>query len=80
MELVIAEVGIKQDAQGRYCLNDLHQAAGGENKHRPRYWLENKQTEELIIEFAKEREIPPILAKQGLGTFVDKQLVYDYAM
>lgn len=79
MMMQIANVGIKQDEQGRYCLNDLHRAAGGEQRHRPKYWLENKQTAELIEELSKDG-IPPIQAKQQLGTFVAKQLVYAYAM
>ena len=80
MELMVADVGISQDADGRYCLNDLHRAAGGDQKHRPKYWLENKQTVELIEELKLAREIPPILAKQGLGTFVARELVYAYGM
>lgn len=63
---------------GLYNLNDLHKASGGENKHRPSYWLQNKQTQDL----AKEIEIdgkPSILKKQRLGTFVSKELVCDYA-
>lgn len=79
MQLQIANTSIKQDDQGRYCLNDLHKAAGEEQRHRPKYWLENKQTIELIEELSKDG-IPPIQAKQQLGTFVAKQLVYAYAM
>ena len=43
-------VGACQDEQGRFSLNDLHQAAGGEQRHQPRYWLENKQTQALVAE------------------------------
>jgi len=79
MNLQIANVGIKQDDHGRYCLNDLHRAAGGEKKHQPSDWLRTQQAVELI----KEVEIPGnpgIESKQGLGTFVCKELVYAYAM
>lgn len=75
----ISNTAIRQDSDNRYCLNDLHKAAGGEPKHRPNYWLENQQT----IDLAKECEIagiPAIVAKQGLGTFVVKDLVYAYGM
>ncbi|SUH38024.1 phage protein [Salmonella enterica subsp. enterica] len=44
---------------GRYCLNDLHRAAGGEQKYRPKYWLDNKQTRELIEQLFTEGGIPP---------------------
>lgn len=42
---------------GLYSLNDLHKAAGGENKDRPKYFLENQKTQELILEL--EGGIPP---------------------
>lgn len=42
---------------GMYSLNDLHKAAGGENKDRPKYFLENQKTQELILEL--EGGIPP---------------------
>jgi hypothetical protein len=77
--LTIANIAIAQDSQGRYCLNDLHKAAGNEQKHRPKYWLENQQTKDLVAEIGKGG-IPPIQSKQQLGTFVVKELVYAYAM
>lgn len=78
-ELCVAGVGIRQDEEGRYSLNDLHAAAGGEQKNRPKYWIENLQTQALVAEIEKGG-IPPIVAKQGLGTFVTRDLVYAYAM
>ena len=77
--IAVADVPVRQDADGRYCLNDLHKAAGGENKHRPSLWLENKQTIELVTEVEKAG-IPAIQSKQQVGTFVVRELVYAYAM
>jgi hypothetical protein len=62
-----------------YSLNDLHKAAGAERKHRPNYFLNNQQTKELIVEI-EIAGIPAIKAKQGVGTYVCKELVYAYAM
>jgi len=87
--LVIADIGIRQDAEGRYCLNDLHKAAGNESRHQPGKWLENRQTRELVQELAdtgipvSEQNQPLKVYKGGdgwQGTFVCKDLVYDYAM
>jgi hypothetical protein len=77
--LIISDLTIRQDAEGRFCLNDLHRAAGGEAKHRPNYFLGNQQTIDLIKEI-EIAGIPAILSKQGLGTFVCKELVYAYGM
>lgn len=77
--LIITGTEIRQDTEGRYCLNDLHRAAGGENKHRPSLWLKNMQTMALIDEMAKAG-ITAIESKQQLGTFASKEIVYAYAM
>ena len=75
---------IRQDDQGRYCLNDLHRASGSEQKNQPRYFLENKQTQDLV-QALTDSGIPlsPInVIRGGLeqGTYVVKQIVYAYAM
>ena len=36
--LVIGEFTIRQDDEGRYCLNDLHKASGYDKKHQPAYF------------------------------------------
>lgn len=61
-------------------LNDLHKAAGEEQRHRPKYWLENDQTLGLVSELKKGGN-PPIYVQRGRsgGTFVCKELVYAYA-
>lgn len=80
MNLVIADVAIRRDADGRYCLNDLHRAAGAEKRHGASYWLATQQTQEVIAEM-ETTEIP-VVSVEGRkgGTFVAKELVYSYAM
>ncbi len=34
--LTIANVSIGQDSQSRYCLNDLHKAAGNDKRYQSR--------------------------------------------
>jgi hypothetical protein len=46
--LKISNVSVRQDSVGRFSLNDLHKAAGGEIRHLASYWLSNQQTKELI--------------------------------
>lgn len=47
-ELIIANTKIRQDDEGRYCLNDCHRASGMGNSKKPSEWLRNNQTQELI--------------------------------
>jgi len=66
---------------GLYSLNDLHKASGFESRHRPNYFLENKQTKDLIKELT-DAGIPASLSKRGgkeQGTYVCKELVIAYA-
>lgn len=74
---------IRQDAEGRFCLNDCHKASGGENKNRPSIWADNSQTKALIAEIQAEAEIPALASIKGgnaSGTYAVKELVYAYAM
>ena len=79
--LTIDTITIRKDSEGRYCLNDLHKAAGGEEKHRTNYFLNIDSTQELIAEILKAG-IPAIKATAGRygGTYVCEELVYAYAM
>lgn len=86
----ICNTQIRQDAAGRYCLNDLHRAAGGEKRHQPNHFLENQQTKALIMEVEAAPGIPGAEDNQALrvylggngpqGTYACKELVYAYAM
>lgn len=48
--LVIGDFSIRQDQDGRYCLNDLHKASGSLKKHQITNFLRVDQTQELIKE------------------------------
>ncbi len=76
----VAGVRIRQDLEGRFRINDLHKAAGGEKRHSPNYWLENQQASDLV-RLLETTGIPVVsLAGRSGGTFVVKELVYAYAM
>ena len=62
LALSISNIPIRQDEVGRYCLNDLHKAAGSDAKHKPSEWLRNKQSVELVVEIEKAG-IPAIQSK-----------------
>lgn len=81
MKIVIFDVAVKQDKDGRFCLNDLHKAAGGERRNDPHDWLRLKQTAELVQELSVTG-IPVTTIRGGKvqGTYVCKELVYAYAM
>ena len=88
--LVIGEFSIRQDEDGRYCLNDLHKASGYDKKHQPAYFIRNQQTKDLIGEIVnsanlqslENNQIEPVKKMEGAkgGTYVVKELVYSYAM
>lgn len=75
---------INQDQHNRYCLNDLHKASGGEEKHAPYRFIRNDQTQELIREIDQSPNLVSacevINGGNGRGTYVVKELVYAYAM
>ena len=87
-ELIISDVSIHQDSEGRFCLNDLHKAAGNAKKYAPSYWLANQQTKDLIAELTttgipvleQNQPVKVINGGRNPGTYVVKELVYAYAM
>jgi hypothetical protein len=94
--LTLLDTVIRRDEAGRFCLNDLHRAAGGEARHWPNYWLETQQTQELIYALShffddagipasdKINNLEPVKIvrgfSEGQGTYVCRELVYSYAM
>ncbi|PHM61174.1 KilA-N domain-containing protein [Xenorhabdus ishibashii] len=83
-QIIISDITIHQDSHGRYSLNDLHTASGGEQKNKPVHWLDTQHTNDLIEEISKVgfSTFEPVFIKKGRygGTYVCKELVYSYAM
>lgn len=48
--IIISDIKIHMDEEGRYSLNDLHKAAGKERRHEPANWINLEQTAELVNE------------------------------
>lgn len=83
MNLVVAGIEVKTDADGRYCLNDFHKAAGGEAKHAPSRFTSTDSCAELVEELNREMGLASLVSQRGgktPGTYVAKELVYAYAM
>lgn len=77
--LTIGTTSVRQ-AGDLYSLNDLHKESGGRSSHRPGYFLENEQTQDLIREI-ETAGIPAVKTKEGRGggTYACKELVIAYA-
>lgn len=83
MQLIIANVGIRQDAKNRFCLNDLHRAAGGEDRHSPNRFTRSETYRSLVAELTPDLAFAPSASVRGglnPGTYVCRELVYCYAM
>ena len=82
--LSVVNILITQDPEGRFCLNDLHKASGGNPPTSPRFWTRTQSFQLLEAELKLENpEFQPVSIIKGgttQGTFVCKELVYAYAM
>ncbi len=82
--MMIGGATVRRDDVGRFCLNDLHRAAGGAKRHQPSDWQRLKQTEELVAELANSGDsrfypVHSVAGRNG-GSYVARELVYAYAM
>lgn len=85
MNLIVANTQVARDNQGRYSLNDLHRAGGGESRHQPAMFMKRPEIVELVAEIfnsSPQKSCTPVASKAGRygGTYVCKELVYAYAM
>ncbi|HFW0557289.1 TPA: KilA-N domain-containing protein [Salmonella enterica subsp. enterica serovar Virchow] len=83
--MVIDGIEVRRDVQGRYCLNDLHRAAGGEDRHKPSNFMRMDSTRELCAEIDRCSDmsigcVETIRGGFGQGTYVSRELVFAYAM
>lgn len=78
---VIAGVEINTDTEGRFNLNSLHKASGGDKKNGPTYWLALDSTKSLINELDKQTTEITVVKKEGRsgGTFAHELLAVEYA-
>lgn len=82
----VSNTTIHKDAEGRFSLNDLHKASGGNQIHAPSQFLRNQQTIDLIAAIDAESDVQisaSVATKKGghnQGSYGAKELVYAYAM
>ncbi|MGG6429471.1 phage antirepressor KilAC domain-containing protein [Acetobacter ghanensis] len=81
--LAILGTTIRQDAEGRFCLNDCHKAAGGDAAKKPANFLRLDTAKALIAEISRcsDMSIPPVNIKQGgndQGSYACRELIYAY--
>ena len=80
--LILEDTYVRQDEQGRFSLNDLHQAAGGEEHHKPSRFTRTYTFTDLVEALRPEMASDPVVAVSTgkPGTYVARELVYAYAM
>jgi hypothetical protein len=83
-KLTLLKTAIRRDSAGRFCLNDLHRAAGLESAHQPSNWLGLDTTRALIEEISNSSDVmsKPIAVTAGRygGIYAIRELIYAYAM
>ena len=79
---ILDDTYVRQDEHGRYSLNDLHQAAGGAENHKPSRFTRTDSFTALVEALRPEMASDPVaVTSTGKpGTYVARELVYAYAM
>lgn len=84
---VISDIAVRQ-LDGLFSLNDLHNAAGGAEKHQPNKFIRLDSTQALVaeLECCTDLSITPLRTVKGnradgeqQGTYVCRELVVAYA-
>ena len=82
--IIINSKEITTDENGRFSLNDLHKASGGQIRHLPNKFMASKSFNEVVnLLIAENSAFKPVVRKTGRyggGTWICKELVYKYAM
>ena len=83
-DLTINDIDVRKDAEGRFCLNDLHLASGGHIKNKPATFFKVKHVQRAI-ELLKVgnptfNPVSKTVGRYNGGTWVSRELVYKYAM
>lgn len=78
---VIAGIEITTDEEGRFSLNMLHKASGGETNKAPSQWFRTQTASELVAEVEKEtmHNCTVSIGGRNGGTFAHELLAVSYA-
>jgi hypothetical protein len=84
--ITLFDTTIRQDADGRFCLNDLHKAAmangQAQKDHNPARFLRNDGVKEFVSLLELESQNPPIKIVKGrgiTGTYATELVALRYA-
>lgn len=88
--LILGGVAVRQ-LDGLFCLNDLHRASGGEDRHQPAKYVRLDQTQALISELGNSPDLDTLGEEKSTGmylftiqgrnggTYACREIIVDYA-
>lgn len=81
LSLPLRSLVVAQDSEGRFCLNDLHRAAGSDPNSRPPAWTCLHSTQTRMHQLSRKLSFLPLVTFRGraAGTFAVKELARMYA-
>ncbi len=81
--IILCDKSVRVDEHDNFiCITDLWKSSGEQNKHKPKYFLDNEKTIEFIDILKVKGGIPPLRTindGHASGTWVHKLLAYEYA-